>query len=305
MEKISRIKSAGSKAETLVVSVIIPHYNDPENLRLCLACLSDQSLPRERYEIVVADNNSACGIEKVMSVCAGTARVIAEPMPGSAIARNAAVRNTSAPYLAFIDQDCLPSRDWLAQGIEALSDSDMVGGQIEVIVVDPEFPTPVEAFELVFSFNNRKYITVKHFSTTANMFVRRKVFEAVGDFRPNVAEDVDWGNRAVALGYRWKFEPRVKIKHPARYSWDDLLRKWRRDIKSRVFEARHKPFGVPFFILRSWVVAISPLFHTTKVLMSPKLKGIDQKLGALAVLYRLRIWRFIEAHRELLKSDGG
>jgi glycosyltransferase involved in cell wall biosynthesis len=47
------------------VSVIVPHYNDLENLATCVAQLRRQAWPRERCEIVVADNNSAGGVEAV------------------------------------------------------------------------------------------------------------------------------------------------------------------------------------------------------------------------------------------------
>ncbi len=37
---------------------IIPHLNDYENLGVCLILLGKQTFPRERTEIIIADNGS-------------------------------------------------------------------------------------------------------------------------------------------------------------------------------------------------------------------------------------------------------
>ncbi|MEP0925114.1 glycosyltransferase [Leptolyngbya sp. ST-U4] len=40
-----------------LVSVIIPVFNDGEQLKLCLAALAQQSYPRSQIEIIVVDNS--------------------------------------------------------------------------------------------------------------------------------------------------------------------------------------------------------------------------------------------------------
>ena len=208
-----------------VLSVVIPHYNDLENLRLCLALLANQSVSSEDFEIIVADNNSTCGLSAVQEACQGVACVVTAPLQGAGPARNVGVGSARGNYLAFLDSDCRPCREWIGSGIKALALSEMVGGYVEVVAADPENPTPTESYEMIFAFNNRRYVESKGFSITANMFVRRDVFDAVGGFRPHVSEDLDWGRRAVALGFRWRYAPEVKIRHPARGDWPELTRK--------------------------------------------------------------------------------
>ncbi len=178
-----------------VLSVIIPHYNDLANLEVCLGLLAAQSAPREDFEIIVADNNSACGLEAVKEVCSDLARAVSAPIQGAGPARNAAVRHARGRYLAFTDSDCLPHPEWAANGIRAVREADMVAGGVKVILADGIHPTQVEAFELVLAFNNERYVKKLGFSSSSNMFVRKDVFEAVGDFRPTVAEDMDRGER--------------------------------------------------------------------------------------------------------------
>lgn len=62
------------------ISVIIPHYNDLENLGRCMVLLGAQTLPPEDFEVIVADNNSRCGIEVVKRVCGERARVVPAPI---------------------------------------------------------------------------------------------------------------------------------------------------------------------------------------------------------------------------------
>src|ERR1700727_3704839 len=57
-----------------LVSVIIPHYNDLANLKRCIDLLAAQTVPRSQFEIVVADNNSSCGLNEVEGVCGAFAR---------------------------------------------------------------------------------------------------------------------------------------------------------------------------------------------------------------------------------------
>ena len=283
------------------LSVIVPHYNDLANLRRCLELLCVQTEPRDNFEIVIADNNSSCGFDAVVAACGERARVVPARVQGAGPARNEGAKHAIGRYLAFIDSDCQPDREWVARGISALDGEDMVGGHVEVVVDDPKNPTATEAFERVFAFNNRKYVENRGFSITGNMFVRKDVFEAVGDFRAKVAEDVDWGRRAVALGYRWYYAPDVRICHPARRDWSELTRKWRRLIEESIYAAREKRFGLLFWLGRSWLVALSTLIAWPTILLSPRLDRFEHKVAAIEVLFRLRGWRFIESHLALFK----
>jgi glycosyltransferase involved in cell wall biosynthesis len=291
-----------SRASIQMVSVIIPHFNDLEGLRKCLGRLRTQTLDPSRYEIIVADNNSSCGIAAVEQACEGVARVVPAPIQGAAEARNAAVAVARGEVLAFTDQDCRPMPHWLERGVRALDAADVVGGRIVVFVDDPMRVTPAEAFELVFAFNNRRYVERKRFTVNANMFVWRDVFARVGFFRVGAPEDVDWGRRATALGFRLRYAADAVVEHPARREWPDLIRKWRLTTRNHYVLARERPFGKLRFFARSWLILISPVVHIPVVLFSGKIKTFDQRLKAISVLVRLRAWRFAECNRILLKS---
>src|SRR5271154_7313306 len=75
-----------------LVSVIMPHLNDYENLDACLTLLGAQSFPGDRTEIIVADNGSSLGLDAVRRIVGSRGQVIEVTERGAAHARNAGGR---------------------------------------------------------------------------------------------------------------------------------------------------------------------------------------------------------------------
>jgi GT2 family glycosyltransferase len=274
------------------VSVIVPHYSDLARLDLCLKALARQTYPAENIEVVVADNNSPEGEEAVARVINGRARLTVSKRKGAGPTRNAGVAASSGEILAFTDSDCQPEADWLAQGVQALSRFDYVGGGMKVLVDDPGGMTAAEAFESVFAFNNEAYVTRRGFTVTANLFCRRDVFDRVGGFEVGVSEDIDWSHRARDAGYRIGYAPEAVVGHPARRTWAELLSKWRRIDAEMYTLARERTGRNLSPLFKGLGLPFSALIHTPRVLFSRRLHGPGRRLAALSVLYRLRFWRF-------------
>ncbi|MCW2283841.1 glycosyltransferase involved in cell wall biosynthesis [Rhodoblastus acidophilus] len=278
------------------VSVIIPHRDDCENLVLCLALLERQTF--RDFEIVVADNNSACGFAKVLEVCGARARVVPAPLEGAAHARNAALAAAIGPNLAFIDSDCRPAETWLERGLKTLRDGVVVAGKVEVLFANPPRPTAAEAYEAVFAFDNRRYVR-QDFCLGCNMFARRADLDRVGPFRTGAPEDLDWSRRAVRLGLKLVYDDSVVVGHPARRDWPELLRKNRRVAG----ELHHLRRGQGALAWAFYLVALaaSPFVHAIKLASSRKISGFRLKLEAIALLFRLR-WRRLSWFMELLRT---
>ena len=286
------------------VSVIVPHYSQVEALGACLASLEAQSLPASRFEILVVDNNSPCGLEPVRAVAGERARLLVETARGAGPARNRGVAEARGQVFAFIDADCVASPCWLEEGLRGLEGFDIVGGRVDVSVADERRMSGAEAFERVFAFDFRSYIEDKGFTGSGNLFCRREVFEAVGGFRPAVSEDMDWSHRARALGYSLGYHEAAAIAHPARADWSELTRKWSRINRESLRLSEGKRLGRLKWFARNWLVPISILPHATRVMSSRKLPDSRTRLRALATLAGIRLWRFADAHRALLEREG-
>jgi glycosyltransferase involved in cell wall biosynthesis len=278
------------------VSVVIPHYNDLANLDRCLDLLARQDflLP---FETIVVDNASKLPLEDIAAVVGNRATLIECGKKGAGPARNAGIAVARASVFAFIDSDCRPEPNWLAAGHAALERWDFVGGHVKVDVDDPTQLTPVEAFEVVFAFRFKYYIEQKRFTGTGNLFAKRAVFDAVGGFKPQVSEDVEWSHRALAGGFTLGFEPAAVVGHPARRNWDELRRKWARMNSEGFVLARTRRGGTIRFLLRSWAVLLSIAPHAVTIARSANLHNWHDRTAAMAVLARLRLFRFVAAHR--------
>ncbi|MEO7542748.1 MAG: glycosyltransferase [Novosphingobium sp.] len=280
------------------MTVIVPHYNDLVRLRTCLEAIELQTLSRERFEIVVADNSSPVGLAAVEAAVAGRARVTVAGERGAGMARNAGVAEARGSVLAFTDSDCIPEPNWLAAGLARLANADLVGGRMTVSVGDEARMTGAEAFERVFAFHNRHYIEKKRFSVTANLFCRRSLFDAVGPFRnAEISEDFEWCRRAVAQGFSLVYEPSAVVSHPARADWLQLKRKWTRmNAETYAMTGKGKA-GQLRWVARNLSMPFSILAHVPKVVASPELPDARARVRALGTLARLRLWRMVDGLR--------
>jgi glycosyltransferase involved in cell wall biosynthesis len=278
------------------VSVVIPHLNDADNLDRCLNLLGQQTFP-QAFEIIVVDNGSRCGFEAVRARVGTRAKVVQAHSKGAGPARNVGVAASRGEILAFIDSDCRPDPDWIAEGVVGLASHDVIGGTVRVDVENPDDMQATEAFEVVFAFRNAMYVRRKGFTVTASMFVHRGVFDAVGPFRVGVSEDVDWCHRARKRGYRLGFAPNSIVGHPARTTWAELKRKSDRLTAETYGLYREMPWGQVRWIIRAWFGPVSIVPHLAYVLITPRLGAMRDRLNAGRVLIRIRLARFVEANR--------
>lgn len=294
---------AGGLLGVGLVSVIVPHLDDYDNLDACLTLLQAQSFPGDRTEIIVADNGSSRGIDAVRHIVGSRGQVIEVAERGAGPARNAGVRASRGQVLAFIDSDCRPDKRWLEEGLSELRDADIAGGHVDVLVEDPLRMTAAEAFESVFAFRNERYVKNFKFTVTASMFVWRSVFDAVGDFINSVPEDKDWCERAWRQGYRIRFAPKSIVGHPARRTMEELKRKWRRLTLESSEGARREGRGPVLVLLRQSAALLAVAPHAFLPLTSKRLSGSRNRLMAIAALAQIRAYRFSVAFRELTQRD--
>lgn len=277
-----------------MISVIIPHLDQPEALGRCLASLSNQRGLDRPVELIVVDNGSK---ELPRHICAAYPGVtlLSQPVPGPGPARNLGVAHASGDILAFIDADCIAGEGWLA-AIESSFAQDpdvaILGGDVRIACRDPRRLTLLEAYESVFAYRMKEYIARQGFTGTGNLAVRAKVFEAIGPFGGiDIAEDRDWGQRALRLGYRTHYRPRMIVYHPARQNLAELAQKWDRHTAHDFAKIRSKPGWWPRWVLRSAAVAASPIAEVVRIGFSNRLEGLRSRALAFFGVVLIRLYR--------------
>jgi glycosyltransferase involved in cell wall biosynthesis len=290
-----------------LISVIIPHLNQPEELRRCLGSLHEQACAMDHVEIVVVDNGSKTSPADICAAFPGV-RLERETIPGPGPARNKGVMASRGGILAFIDADCTADPNWLqviATELKEGGSLGIIGGDVRVPLADPPKPTPLEAYESIFAFRQQEYIEQQGFSGTGNLAIRREIYDAVGPFAGiEFAEDRDWGRRAAQKGFTTVFVPEMIVFHPARRSFKDLRAKWNRHIRHDFTEIEPGFAGKLFWLLRAVAVGGSPVFETRRILTSRRIISWRARGLASLVLVRIRLFRALAMLQLLIKGEN-
>lgn len=182
--------------------MIIPARNAQSTLGRTLACLAAQQTELG-FETIVVDDGSEDATAAVAEAAPGEVRVLRQEAQGPAAARNRAVAEARGEALAFCDADCYPAAGWLEAGARALESYGLVQGKVV-----PEPGISIGAYDRSLWIESEVGLW-----ETANLFVSRASFDAVGGFqewlRPvsgkAMAEDVWFGWRVKRLGVRSGF----------------------------------------------------------------------------------------------------
>jgi len=161
---------------------------------------------RFTYSIVVADNDALRSAEPLVSEFAATSNIAVkycvEPRQSIALARNKAVQNATGDYIAFIDDDELPERNWL-QSLFAACEKYGVDGVLGP--VKPYFGDGVPRWIVKGRFYDRPcyetgFVLAPGQTRTGNVLLKEHVLRGTNSpFRPEFrsGEDVDFFRRAI------------------------------------------------------------------------------------------------------------
>ena len=208
-----------------IISVVIPTYNRAESLLHLLQSLQAQSIPSGSFEvIVVSDGSSDQTAEMVQSLQRLMCNLILieQKNQGPATARNTGALKAKGKYIAFTDDDCLASKNWLKEILKAFDSKNVIGIEGKTTSYINE-KTP-----LTHQIENH---TGHPALPTCNAAFQRWAFQAIGGFDTSFPyahnEDADLAWRIKLLG-QVSFEPSVHIIHPPREeSFKKLARRMR------------------------------------------------------------------------------
>ncbi|GAA3126491.1 glycosyltransferase family 2 protein [Streptosporangium carneum] len=245
---------------SLSCSVIVPTYNRRELLRHTLVSLTMQSLPRERFEVLVVDDGSSDGTPAVVEEFRDVLnlRYFYQADDGFQVskARNVAISRAEAPVCVFVDTGVLLHSGCLAAHLDS---HESAPGPVAVIgyiygfdpvrtdsepvrrAVDPSSPdATVEVMRANGWLDVREHFYARYTDAfgdepapwlvywTGNASARTEQLRAVGmfdeAFRQWGGEDVDLGFRLHLAGARIVLNREAKSVHvPHETSFDDNM----------------------------------------------------------------------------------
>lgn len=194
----------------MALSVIIPAHDAAATLGRTLEAVADQDLDAP-FEVIVVDDGSRDRTPQIVEAARGSVSMVRQRQAGPGPARNRGVEVARGEILAFTDADCFPDRGWLSAGLRALERADLVQGRV---LPDPS--APAGPFDRTVAVEGERGLY-----ETANLFVRRSLFERLGGFddwlgarlgKP-LAEDLWLGWRARRAGATTAFCDHALVHH--------------------------------------------------------------------------------------------
>jgi GT2 family glycosyltransferase len=199
-------------------AVVVATYNRSGSLPRLFAGLEAQRRVGE-FEVVVVNDGSSDDTASVLRTLARRVpfNVLTIDLPsnaGPATARNAGWRATGAPVVAFTDDDCVPTPDWLAHLLDNAQSHDIVQGRT---VPDPAQRDKLGPFSRTLDISSEN-----GYYQTCNIAYRREVLESLDgfheEFRFPAGEDTDLAWRAKEAGATTVFAPDAVVHHDVRPS---------------------------------------------------------------------------------------
>lgn len=194
------------------VAVVVSAYDRAPLLASLVAALKAQTVTD--FEAVLVDNGSTDGtsaeLERLTSDDPRFRVLRIDDNRGPARARNLAWRSTTAPWVAFTDDDCAPRPEWLAALLVASRDAEFIQGKTVWAEYPPDArPGWFDRAQRIERWSGRY--------ETCNLLIARSVLEQHDgfneQFRIAMGEDTDLGLRATAAGARPAFAADAVIEH--------------------------------------------------------------------------------------------
>jgi glycosyltransferase involved in cell wall biosynthesis len=205
-----------------MISIIIPAYNAAQTLPLCLAALHRQTLPPD--EIIVVDDGSEDQTIKVARE--NGVQVLEQPHQGPAAARNRGINNARCDIVLFIDADCEPVTEWVAEMLKPFSNPGVVGVKGSYRTRQKECVALLVQCEFEDRYDRLEQLPTIDFIDTYAAGFRIAVLRDKGGFVPFFTqnEDVELSYRLADAGCRLIFNRQAVVYHQHPSTWCTYLR---------------------------------------------------------------------------------
>lgn len=243
--------------------VVVPTHDRRALVSKHAGALLAQTVPRDRYEVVIVCDGCRDGTADALLREHGDAlTVIEQPQSGPGRARNRGAEGAAAPVLIFLDDDMRAAPDLVERHLEAHAarSGAVVLGAMPVDAASPRsFLT-----EGLARWADRRHATLGAEGVapgfeevlTGNLSVARSTFEALGGFDAAFTagtlfgdEDLEFGWRAARRGVPIVYAPRAVASQVFDKSFREVARDIRRGATADArFAAKH-PDAAPRLIL--------------------------------------------------------
>ena len=207
--------------EKIEFSIIIPSHNRPQQLTDCLRSISEVEYPRERFEVIVVDDESAVSPETIIAQFQKDlpVKLLSQEHAGPAAARNRGGMTAAGNFLIFLDDDCQPAKNWLQKLSSNTKDSaDVALGGKTLNALNDNIYSSASQFliDYLYAYYNQQPERAVFFASN-NLVVPAALFRRIGGFDSRfplaAGEDREFCDRWLRHGYRLRYVPEVIVYH--------------------------------------------------------------------------------------------
>lgn len=223
-------------------SVVIPAFNEEQDIEASLSSLVNQSYPRDRYEIIVVDNGSTDRTPEIAAAFADL--ILSKPDGNVGAVRNFGIASASGAVIICTDADCVVTPDWIGTGVALLEKNphQAFGGGLR----PRENAKWIEKYWILNEAGDK---TQQRALAGSSIFMWRTDLEQLGAFNESVTsgEDSDLYERALANGLKVSISPELSVAHLGgpetpkdfitRQIWhsENYIHNFRNSLKDKVF----------------------------------------------------------------------
>lgn len=182
------------------ISIVVPSYNEEKYLSNCLKTIAHQKSPKDRYEVIVVDNNSTDGTFQIAKEFG--AKVVLEKRQGYVFALKRGMDEAKGDIIAVTDADTKVSSNWLSVIEKVFKDPNIVAitGRVKLDIKSKFIKVSTSALYTIF-LHISEFIDKPNL-TGFNFAVRKDAFLKVGGVNTlfEMSPDVDLGIRLNKIG---------------------------------------------------------------------------------------------------------
>jgi GT2 family glycosyltransferase len=199
------------------VSIVIPVYNRLKKTTNLLDSLAAASFS---CEIIIVDDNSTDDLESLINRFTGSLNIKYirnKANMGPSFSRNIGIKNSSYNFVAFTDNDCVVSNDWMQRMYEYIRDasSNIAGIGGRTLAYGDDLISQYYEYNKILDpwFDNGRCLYI----VSANAIFKKDILEKVGGFDENIkkagGEDVGLCFKIINVGYELLYNPDAIIYH--------------------------------------------------------------------------------------------
>ena len=203
-----------NQAKTLF-SIIVPTYNRPDKLALCLQSFVELEYPRDGFQVIVVnDSTEISPFQNKLNLI-----LLTQPNSGPATARNTGAFAATGKFLVFTDDDCTVATDWLQNLEKRFGETPdcLIGGRTVNALPDNIYSTASQQLiDYLYSYYNAIADRAQFF-TSNNFALSAEAFQQIGGFDTTFSlaagEDREFCDRWLHSGNTAIYAPEVIVYH--------------------------------------------------------------------------------------------